>query len=65
VKINIVDAEDWAGLYIDGNLIYEGHSLSAEDVLHFLQIPYDQRWVDGDLEEFGNRLPKTFAELGP
>ena len=31
--IQFVHADDWEGLYIDGKLILEGHSLSAVDVL--------------------------------
>jgi hypothetical protein len=45
------DGEDWEGLYIDGKLYVEGHSISVKDLLDSLDIPYsnvecDDAWLD-------------------
>ena len=29
MKVTIIRADDWAGVYVDGVLRYEGHSISA------------------------------------
>lgn len=37
IKIVFHPSGDWEGLYIDGELENEGHSISAEDVIRALQ----------------------------
>jgi len=37
-KITFVDGDDWAGLYVDGKLVLESHSLNPESVLEALGI---------------------------
>lgn len=34
------DEGDWAGIYLDGSLVYEGHNLTPEQVLDTLGISY-------------------------
>lgn len=34
MKVVLFSAYDWQGLYIDGELIHEGHSLDVYDVLN-------------------------------
>jgi hypothetical protein len=46
---------DWAGMYIDGKLVTEGHSLPYNEVLNFLDIKYEERWID--MEK--SRLPEN------
>lgn len=62
-KVTIVDGDDWIGLYLDGVLVEEGHSLHLEAVLRELQVPChridaDQEW----LEEMG-RLPVELEDV--
>jgi hypothetical protein len=37
MDITVVHGEDWCGLYINGTLEYEGHSLPWFEVIHALQ----------------------------
>lgn len=56
---------DWIGMYIDGKLVTEGHSIPEREVagliLGFLNIKH----VEGSefLEEYGNHCPATWDEV--
>lgn len=41
-KIDVVlwDAGDWIALYVDGELVHEGHSIRGTDMLEYLGIPF-------------------------
>lgn len=61
--IKLVSGSDWQGLYWDGELVGEGHSLAAFQVLDALNIKYEQfekteKWFD----ETGGRCPKEWNE---
>lgn len=63
----IARGDDWEGLYINGRLVTEGHSLKIEDILKEAQKqpPTNSavRWVDIDwLQERGD-LPKAIAKV--
>lgn len=61
--------DDWYGLYVDGELVSEGHSIADEDLASILQLNqpfnYESRWVEelGNLEAFANHMPATEDEL--
>lgn len=61
-KITFVNADtgDWEGIYVDGVLLREDHSLAPDDVLSVLGIEYTEHWVD---MEDGSRLPRSLADL--
>lgn len=59
-KITFVYADDWMGLYIDGELVRENHSLEPDDVLLELGIKYDDFWAE---VEDGGRLPKKLKDV--
>ncbi len=61
MQIQIVQSEqgDWEGIYIDGQLEFETHTLTAYDILYALGIQYEKIYCD--LEEIG-RCPDTFDE---
>lgn len=53
---------DWEGLYINGVLATEGHSLTADDILFALDINY----VEKDAREYlkdGAMLPFSLSDL--
>jgi hypothetical protein len=54
------DSGDWEGIYVDGKLLREDHSLDPDDVLSVLGIAYETHWID---MEDGSRLPKDLSEL--
>jgi hypothetical protein len=59
---------DWEGLYIDGTLKIEGHSISARDILEYLgkylnfeiEVVIDEK--ESYLDRFGNSCPDTWEE---
>lgn len=51
---------DWKGVYVDGVLVAEGHSLREEEVLDALDIDYTETH-DWNGEDYG-RLPNTLEE---
>lgn len=59
-------AGDWEGLYVDGKLVAEGHSISVEEVLRNL-IPAELTSLDvvsltdEQMEELGYHLPKYWS----
>lgn len=50
---------DWYGVYMQGELIYEGHSLDLLQVLDTLDISYEYRIADDSLDN----LPQNISEL--
>lgn len=70
LDFSIVQGDDWAGLYVGGKLMMEGHSLRLEDALDFLEqkglIYYEVMWLEGPqldrLHNEGN-LPKKLDEV--
>ena len=57
MHITIAYAEDWMGLYIDGTLRREGHSLDTEDVLKELGIEHQSKLIDRYSLGRRDRLP--------
>ena len=64
---------DWQALYVQGELVYESHSISAEDVLdalatrRFLKyVNQEFEWTnDEEAEDVLSNLPDNIAELAP
>jgi len=50
---------DWMGLYVDGKLVSENHSLEPDDVLSLLGIEHSSRWID--MED--SRLPSKLSDI--
>lgn len=61
-RIAIVDSDggDWVGLYLNGTLAHEGHSIEPEELLNLLGVPYASHSVT---LATGGRLAHTLAEL--
>lgn len=63
VPYTFVQSDDWEGLYYQGNLIAEGHSLNARDVLDALDFRYNTKEANPNwLEERGD-LPKLLKDV--
>ena len=63
MNIKIMTADDWEGLYIDGKLVMENHSLRVEDVLEACQVKFDSHWVDDDWMCNRGRFPEKFEDV--
>lgn len=61
--ITLVAADDWQGLYIDGELGIEGHQLTAAEVLAALGIELLVKWVDEEWLERRGELPKKMKDV--
>lgn len=60
-KIEFVYLEDWVGLYINGELEYEGHSIDEMRLLDILGVSYD--WQE-EYDDIGlTHLPNTLVEF--
>lgn len=57
------ESGDWEGLYIDGFLVLEGHSLSARQVLEAMKIPTTWRSAPSDYFDNNSRLPERLKDL--
>jgi hypothetical protein len=54
---------DWDGLYHDGKLVTEGHSLSVREVLTLLGFRVEEKEAsEGWLEDHGS-LPKNLKDV--
>ena len=62
MNVIIASFDDWNGIYIDGKLMYENHSLHHRDVLEALNIKYETIEVDMMELDIGH-LPNTVEEL--
>ena len=63
VEITIVDADDWSGLYVNGELRDEGHSLRVSDVLEILGYKVTWKECDGDWMDEHGTLPNKLSEV--
>lgn len=64
IKCTIVDMDDWLGIYLDGKLVYEGHSITPGMLLSLLNIPHRRVGVTDEFsEELGGRCPSELSEI--
>lgn len=66
-KIDIHQVDDWIAIYKNGKRIYSDHSITGEDMLDLLGIPYESTYHEGDaVYEYamsGMVFPDTLEEL--
>ena len=62
--VTIVSCDDWVGLYLEGSLKLEGHSLPLRDVIELLVGEAPNR-VEADADWIADRgsLPDSLAEV--
>lgn len=63
MKIDYVYADDWCGLYVDGKLEYEGHSLDPYHVFVALKLPFNEFAVNEDWLCDEGRLPENLEDV--
>ena len=61
--IVLVRGEDWVGLYKEGNLLTENHSLSIDEVLTALGIEHDVLWADDEWLNERGWLPNKLTNV--
>ncbi len=63
MDIKLVKADNWQGIYIDGELAAENHSLNPEDILYVLGVDHEVKWADEEwLDGFGS-LPAKYEDV--
>jgi hypothetical protein len=65
VSLHIIRSEDydWIGLYKDGALVHQGHSIQEEDMLTLLGFVYGHtEWTQEQFEENGGRCPHMLPD---
>lgn len=68
IAISIVSGEDWEGLYINGALQNQGHSVSVLSVInalkrHGIEIVYNELCVDDLWLEGRYSLPDNLSDV--
>lgn len=54
---------DWIGLYKDGKLLTEGHSIQEEDLVNLLVGSHTHAvWSQEQFEEHGGRCPQELPQ---
>lgn len=62
-KFFILRAEDWQGLYIDGELVHEDHSVDAETLADYAGLDFDTVYEDGLDLAYRNGFPQKLSDL--
>lgn len=67
----MVYLEDWIGLYVDGQLIHEGHGIQEDQLIRILSeqkllvpdVSFSVDWADKDWPANESHFPRTEREL--
>lgn len=62
-KIVTVNGGDWQGLYIDGVLKYEDHSIDLDVFAGLVKIELEEKWCNDDWLSERGRLPERLEEV--
>lgn len=73
VDVVVIRSDDWEGLYLDGRLVTEEHSLRLCEVLKILTDKtlgsYNSYWIDYEVwakvEPYWSNLPPNLDDLRP
>lgn len=61
-KILIVKMDTWEGLYIDGKLVKQEHSITKEELLKALGVSFSETYIEDPNEQVSS-FPGTEEEL--
>lgn len=61
--IVFVSGDDWEGMYLDGELVDEGHSLNVFKVLEKLGLAHEIRDLDSEWIEERGSLPDYLKDV--
>jgi hypothetical protein len=54
------ESYDWIGIYRGRQLLFEGHSITPEDLLKLLELDYTHEvWDGAKFDEYGGRCPSV------
>jgi hypothetical protein len=61
MKKVVVQGDDWCGLYVDGKLVYENHSIPLRELAKHLGFEILDAGGEDAFEPYGYRCPETLA----
>jgi hypothetical protein len=62
-EVVVVSGDNWGGLYVDGNLVYEHHNVDREDLMEILGIPFREEYIEQfQLDEL-EFMPKKLEDV--
>lgn len=59
--ITLVQAENWLGIYVDGKLLDQDHTVDTSDVLKLLGFEVEEVFIDDSFFDDDGYLPETWA----
>lgn len=62
-QITLIQADDWCGLYINGKLATEGHSIDHGEFCEAVGIVLVEKWADCKWLEDRGRLPEKLSDV--
>jgi hypothetical protein len=59
------DEGDWEAMYVEGELVAQGHSLQVRDVIYALirEYPKEIEVPQADMEKWGRRFPEALSDI--
>lgn len=63
MKLELVVGDDWEGLYVDGRLACEGHSVTLQDLARVVGLQLVCSDVDGQWLDDQGQLPELLSEI--
>jgi hypothetical protein len=63
LEVTIVNGDDWVGLYVNGKIVVQGHSLTPHEILGAVDIIPKE--INPDMEWLDNigHLPENLSEV--
>jgi hypothetical protein len=61
--VTFVDGCDWEGIYVDGKLVFENHSITAHEALEHAGVKYKFVEADGDWLAERGHLPEKLKDV--
>lgn len=55
--------DDWEGLYIDGKLVVEDHSITLESFARHAGVNLSEKQVNYDWMQYRSRFPENLSEV--
>ena len=62
-KIDLVDADDWVAVYLDGVVVHQAHSITERQMLDILGIPYETHDADQEAVEDAGSFPVRIEDV--
>lgn len=64
-NITVLSGDDWSGIYVNGVLKYENHSLHSSDIFNALDLKVNKIYIEGEdnWDHLNCSCPSTLAEL--